>query len=99
MKRIALFLIFGAVVSVAPSANSATLEGSKCKKANAITKSGSESFVCLKSGSKLVLTAKFKKCADVISAGRAPIVRDTDPALYLANAGLDRDKDGIACDQ
>ncbi len=89
----------GMLFSVTPSANSASLEGSKCKKANAITKSGSESFVCLKSGSKLVLVSKFKKCADVISAGRAPIVRETDPVLYKANAGLDRDKDGIACDQ
>jgi len=99
MKRIALFLMIGMLFSATPSANSASLEGSKCKKANAITQSGSESFVCLKSGSKLVLVAKFKKCADVISAGRAPIVRETDPVLYMANAGLDRDKDGIACDQ
>ena len=89
----------GMIFSATPSANSASLEGSKCKKANAVTKSGSESYVCLKSEKKLVLVAKFKKCADVISAGRAPIVKETDPVLYMANAGLDRDKDGIACDQ
>ena len=89
----------GMLFSLTPSANSAPLEGSKCKKVNAITKSGSESFVCLKSGKKLVLVAKFKKCADVTSAGRAPIVKETDPLLYAANAGLDRDKDGIACDK
>lgn len=89
----------GMLFSVTPSANSASLEGSKCKKANAITKSGSEVFVCLKSGKKLVLVSKFKKCADVISAGRAPILKETDPLLYTVNAGLDRDKDGIACDK
>ena len=99
MKRIALFLLVGMIFSATPSANSAPLEGSKCNKVNAITKSGSGSFVCLKSGKKLVLVAKFKKCADVISVGRAPILKATDPLLYMANAGLDRDKDGVACDK
>lgn len=99
MKRIGFFLLVGMLFSAIPNANSAIVEGSKCKKANAITKSGLSSFVCLKSGKKLVLVAKYKKCADVISVGRAPIVRETDPLLYNANAGLDRDKDGIACDK
>ena len=99
MKRIAVFLMVGMLCSAIPNANSAPLEGSKCKKANAVTKSGSSSFVCLKSETKLVLVAKFKKCADAISAGRAPILQETDPLLYKANAGLDRDKDGIACDK
>lgn len=99
MKRIGFFLIIGMFFSVTPSANSASLEGSKCNKASSITKSGSKIFVCLKSGKKLVLVPKFKKCADVTSAGRAPIVKEDDLLLYTANAGLDRDKDGIACDK
>jgi len=88
------------LVSITPQAHSAGVtEGSKCKKLNTVTKSGTESLICLKSGKSLVLVAKFKKCADVISAGRAPIIKENDPLLYLANAGMDRDKDGIACDQ
>jgi len=74
-------------------------EGAKCLKLNVTVKSDNLSFKCLKSGKKLVLVAKYKKCDDVISANRAPIFYDTDPLLYLANSGLDRDKDGIACDK
>ena len=100
MKKTIAFITCLLLVGVAPHANSATLnEGSKCKKVNAITKSGNSSFICLKSGKSLVLVQKFKKCADVIAGDRAPIVKALDPLLYLANAGLDRDKDGIACDQ
>ena len=100
MKRAILFTVSLLLVTSTQIASAGTVtEGSKCKKLNAITKNGTESFICLKSGKSLVLVAKFKKCADVISAGRAPIVRESDPLLYLANAGMDRDKDGIACDQ
>lgn len=100
MKKLSILAISILLVSITPQAYSAGIvEGSKCKKLNAITKSGTQSFVCLKSGKTLVLVSKFKKCADVISAGRAPIIKESDPLLYLANAGMDRDKDGIACDQ
>ena len=100
MKKAFIFVTCLLLFGVTPSANSATLkEGSKCKKVNATTKSGKLSFICLKSGKSLVLVQKFKKCADVIASDRAPIVKALDPLLYLANAGLDRDKDGIACDQ
>jgi hypothetical protein len=74
-------------------------EGAKCVKLNASVKAGNLVFKCLKSGKKLVLVPKFSKCADVITASRAPILKEVDPLLYLANAGLDRDKDGIACDK
>ena len=100
MKKAFIFVTCLLLFGVTPSANSATLkEGSKCKKVNATTKSGKLIFICLKSGKSLVLVQKFKKCADVIASDRAPIVKALDPLLYLANAGLDRDKDGIACDQ
>lgn len=99
MKKIALVAASLLLIASSPQAHSAGVsEGSKCKKANVVTKSGSQSFICLKSGTSLVLVAKFKKCADVISAGRAPIAKEMDPLLYLANAGLDRDKDGVACE-
>ena len=100
MKKMVIITASVLLLSISPQAHSAGVtEGSKCKKANAVTKTGSQSFICLKSGGSLVQVAKFKKCAEVISSGRAPIVRETDPLLYSANSGLDRDKDGIACDQ
>lgn len=99
MRKIIALIGSLVLLGVMPHAQSAGVsEGSKCKKLKAITKSGSQNYLCLKSGSALVQVAKFKKCADVISAGRAPIVKESDPLLYLANAGMDRDKDGIACD-
>ena len=86
--------------SATEQAQGATVkEGAKCLKVNAIVKTGNLSFKCLKSGKKLLLVAKYKKCDDVVFANRAPIVKETDPLLYLANSGLDRDKDGIACDK
>jgi hypothetical protein len=100
MKKVIVFVTCLILFGVIPSAYSAPVnEGSKCKKVNAITKSGKMSFVCLKSGKSLVLVQKFKKCGDVIAADRAPIVKALDPLLYLANSALDRDKDGTACDQ
>ena len=100
MKKAIIFVTCLLFVGVTSNANSATIkEGSKCKKVNAITKSGNLNFICLKTGKSLVLVQKFKKCADVIASDRAPIIQSLDPMLYLANAGLDRDKDGTACDQ
>lgn len=100
MQRITGIILVSVLLTNMQSGHAATLaEGAKCKKINSITKSDKQSFVCLKSGKSLVLVAKFKKCAEAISAGRAPIVRDSEPLLYAANAGLDRDKDGTACDQ
>jgi len=99
MKRIIFCAALGLILSATSNTGFAAVsEGSKCKKANIVTKNGSESFICLKSGKSLLLIPKFKKCADVISAGRSPIIKEDDPLLYLANAGLDRDKDGTACD-
>jgi hypothetical protein len=100
MKKVIIFVTCLLFLGVTSNANSATIkEGNKCKKVNAITKSGTLNFICLKSGKSLVLVQKFKKCADVIASDRAPIIQALDPMLYLANAGLDRDKDGTACDQ
>ena len=104
MKSKATSITFALVMSLSfgflQSAQAAPVaEGAKCLKLNAVAKSGTQCFKCMKSGKKLILVAKFKKCADVITAGKAPITRETDPLLYAANSGLDRDKDGIACDK
>jgi hypothetical protein len=100
VKKAIIFVTCLLFVGVTPNANSATIkEGSKCKKENAVTKSGTLNFICLKSGKSLVLVQKFKKCVDAIASNRAPIIQALDPMLYLANSGLDRDKDGTACDQ
>lgn len=74
-------------------------EGAKCLKLNAAVKSGNLTLKCIKSGKKLILVAKFKNCTEMKSLNRAPIMRETDPLLYLNNKGLDRDGDGIACDK
>jgi hypothetical protein len=41
---------------------------------------------------------KFKNCAEVKAAGAAPLTKSKTPELYELNVGLDRDKDGIACE-
>lgn len=41
---------------------------------------------------------KFKNCTEVKAAGAAPLSKQSNPELYELNAGLDRDKDGVACE-
>ena len=41
---------------------------------------------------------KYKNCTEVKNAGVAPILKSTNPKLYELNKGLDRDKDGDACE-
>ena len=41
---------------------------------------------------------KFKNCAEAKLAGAAPLTKAKTPELYELNAGLDRDKDGVACE-
>lgn len=41
---------------------------------------------------------KFKNCTEAKAAGAAPLTKAKTPELYELNAGLDRDKDGIACE-
>lgn len=41
---------------------------------------------------------KYKNCTEVKNAGVAPILKSTNPELYELNKGLDRDKDGDACE-
>ena len=41
---------------------------------------------------------KYKNCTEVINAGVAPILKSITPELYELNKGLDRDKDGDACE-
>jgi len=48
--------------------------------------------------SPTVSVVKYKNCTEVKAAGVAPITKVKTPELYELNAGLDRDKDGVACD-
>jgi hypothetical protein len=41
---------------------------------------------------------KFKNCTEAKAAGATPLTKVKTPELYELNAGLDRDKDGIACE-
>ena len=41
---------------------------------------------------------KFKNCTEVKASGAAPLMKAKTPELYELNAGLDRDKDGVACE-
>ena len=41
---------------------------------------------------------KFKNCTEAKAAGAAPLNKATNPELYELNSGLDRDKDGVACE-
>jgi hypothetical protein len=50
------------------------------------------------SSSPAVALVKFKNCAEAKAAGAAPLTKDKNPELYGLNAGLDRDKDGVACE-
>ena len=41
---------------------------------------------------------KFKNCTEAKAAGAAPLMKSKTPELYELNSGLDRDKDGVACE-
>ncbi|CAB4330692.1 unannotated protein [freshwater metagenome] len=97
-KTLAAALVLVLSFAVPTSAQAVVKEGATCKTINKLSKTKTNTFVCLRSGGKLILVPKYKKCADAVAAGRAPIVIDEDPVLYLANQTLDRDKDGTACD-
>ena len=48
--------------------------------------------------SSSIALVKFKNCTEVKAAGAAPLTKAKTPELYELNAGLDRDKDGVACE-
>lgn len=41
---------------------------------------------------------KYKNCTEAKAAGAAPLLKSATPELYELNSGLDRDKDGVACE-
>ena len=47
---------------------------------------------------KVKKSVKYSTCAKARAAGVTPIVRSKNKALYNLNKGLDRDKDGVACE-
>lgn len=50
------------------------------------------------SSSPTVALVKFKNCAEAKAAGVTPLTKAKTPDLYELNSGLDRDKDGVACE-
>jgi hypothetical protein len=98
-KTLAAALVIVLSFAIPTSAHAVVKEGAACKTLNKTSTSKGNTFLCMRSAGKLVLVPKYKKCADAVAAGRAPIVIDEDPVLYLANQSLDRDKDGTACDK
>ena len=50
------------------------------------------------SSSPSVALTKYKNCTEVKAAGVAPLTKSKTPELYELNSGLDRDKDGVACE-
>ena len=50
------------------------------------------------SASTAAALIKFKNCTEAKAAGAAPLNKTKTPDLYELNAGLDRDKDGVACE-
>jgi hypothetical protein len=50
------------------------------------------------SSSPIATLVKFKNCSEVKAAGAAPLTKAKTPELYELNSGLDRDKDGVACE-
>jgi hypothetical protein len=45
-----------------------------------------------------VPAVKYKNCTEAKAAGVTPLRKSTNPELYEMNSGLDRDKDGVACE-
>jgi hypothetical protein len=50
------------------------------------------------SAPKVKKNVKYSTCAKARTTGVTPIVRSKNKALYNLNKGLDRDKDGVACE-
>lgn len=48
--------------------------------------------------SPTIALVKYKNCTEAKAAGAAPLTKAKTPELYELNSGLDRDKDGIACE-
>ena len=48
--------------------------------------------------SSIPAPVKFKNCTEAKAAGAAPLTKAKTPELYELNSGLDRDKDGVACE-
>lgn len=44
------------------------------------------------------ILVKYKNCTEAKAAGAAPLTKVKTPELYELNSGLDRDKDGVACE-
>lgn len=50
------------------------------------------------SSSPTISLVRYKNCTELKAAGAAPLSKTATPELYELNSGLDRDKDGVACE-
>lgn len=89
MKKFSGILVFVLAASISTPANAATVKFKNCKELNKVHASG-----VAKPGAQDTKKVKGKKEA-VTTSG----VPTYDAALYKKNKGLDRDKDGIACEK
>jgi hypothetical protein len=89
MKKFSGISIFVMAIAIASPANAATVKYKNCKALNKVHPSG-----VAKPGAQDTKKAKGKKVA--VTTNGVPTY---DGALYKKNKGLDRDKDGIACEK
>ncbi len=94
-------LVWNRGIVVAPNPNlvptaSVSIEPSTIPGATIGGNMGSEKSTPVASSTTALV--KFKNCTEAKAAGAAPLNKSINPALYELNAGLDRDKDGVACE-
>jgi hypothetical protein len=89
MKRFSGIFVFVMAIAIASPANAATVKYKNCKALNKVHPSG-----VAKPGAIDTKKVKGKK---------VPVTKTGTPtfsaALYKKNKGLDRDKDGVACEK
>ena len=89
MKKSSGILVFVLAASLATPVNAASVKYKNCKALNKVHASG-----VAKPGAQDTKKVKGKKVA--VTTNGVPTY---DAALYKKNKGLDRDKDGIACEK
>jgi hypothetical protein len=89
MKKLSGVLALFILISFTTPATAATIKYKNCKKLNAVHTSG-----VAKPGAQ-----NTKKVNGKVVAVTTTGVPTYDAALYKKNKGLDRDKDGVACEK
>ena len=89
MKKLSVLLALLLITSLTAPATAATVKYKNCSKLNAVHASG-----VAKPGAQDTKKVKGKKV--VVTTSGVPTY---NASLYKKNKGLDRDKDGIACEK